>query len=135
MFSHSSGLVQRTIDTTANNCNANYSGFSRFPHGPVVNKFYCHASYVYYFWTCLGSIVARDILIGSQLSGGRHSPVTLDTMWSSGNSGDLALMIGLQQRRMNQPSRAWRMSTECNRRRSVATTFIEQSLAGDATII
>ena len=37
-------LVQRTIDTTAKNCNANYSGFSRFPHGPVVNIVYCPAT-------------------------------------------------------------------------------------------
>ena len=37
--------MQRTIDTTAKNCNANYSRFSRFPHGPVVNKFYGPARY------------------------------------------------------------------------------------------
>ena len=46
-------LVQRTIDATAKNCNANYSGFSRFPHGPVANKFCCPARYFYYIWTCL----------------------------------------------------------------------------------
>ena len=92
-------LVQRTIDTTTKNCNANYSGFSRFPHGPVVNKSYCPASYVYYVWPCLslslGSTVARDLLRESQLSGGRHSPVTLDTMWSQRQRRrSSALMIG-----------------------------------------
>ena len=96
-------LVQRTIDTNAKNCNANYSGFSRFPHGSVVNKFYCPASYVCYVWTCLrmslGSTVARDILRGSQLSGGRHSPATLDTTWSQRSQrqqrrSSVALMIG-----------------------------------------
>ena len=46
-------LVQRTTDTTAKNCYANYSGFSRFPHGPVANKFCCPARYFYYVWTCL----------------------------------------------------------------------------------
>ena len=46
-------LVQRMIDTTAKNCNANYSVFSRFPHGLVVNKFCCPALYFYYVWTCL----------------------------------------------------------------------------------
>ena len=46
-------LVQRTIDTTAKNCNANYSGFFRFPHGPVANKFCCPPRYFYYVWTCL----------------------------------------------------------------------------------
>ena len=79
-------LVQRTTDFTAKNCSENYLGFSRFPHGPVVNKFYCPASYVYYARTCLssslGSTVARDLLRVSQLSDSRHSPVTLDTMWS-----------------------------------------------------
>ena len=42
-------LVQRTIDATAKNCNANYSGFSRFLHGPLANKFCCPARF---FTTC-----------------------------------------------------------------------------------
>ena len=49
-------LVQRTIDTIVNNCNANYSVFSMFPHGPVVNKFYCPDHYFYLprdVWICL----------------------------------------------------------------------------------
>ena len=60
-------MVQRMIDTTTKNCNANYrySGFSRFPPGPVVNKSYCPASYVYYVWTCLSlSLAALDISTG-----------------------------------------------------------------------
>ncbi len=104
----------------------------------------CIDSYDIYLLECftsplslsLGSTVAIDLLRGNQLSDGRHSTVTHDTMWSTPEMfRSVALMIGLQQRRMNRPSRAWRMSTECNRRRSVAATFIEQSLAGDATII
>ena len=80
-------LVQSMIDTTAKNCNPNYSGFSRFSHGPVVNKFYCPARYFYLprdVGTCLnlspGSTVARYLLRGNHLSGGRHSPVTPHTM-------------------------------------------------------
>ena len=38
-------LVQRPINTITNMCN--YSGFSRFLHGPVVNKLYCPARYFY----------------------------------------------------------------------------------------
>ena len=94
-------LVQRMIDTTAkNNCNANYSVFSRFPHGPVVNKFSCPALYFYYVWTCLnlshGQTVTRDLLRESQLSGGRHSTVTPDTMWSQLQQrwSSVALMVG-----------------------------------------
>ena len=91
-------LVQRTIDTTAKNCNANYSGFSRFPHGRVVNIFYCPASYVYYVWTCLSLSLGTtiDLLRGYQLSYGRHSPVTHDTMWSQRQRRrcSVAFMIG-----------------------------------------
>ncbi len=129
-------LVQRTIDTTAKNCNGNYSGFSRFPHGPVVNIFYRPASYVYYVWTCLslslGSTVARDLLRGSQLSGGRHSPVTLDTMWSQRQRrrSSVALMVGIDPLALG----GFQLNAiDVDQR--LAATFIEQSLAGDATIM
>ena len=136
-------LVQRTTDTTTKNCNENYSGFSRFPHGPVVNKFYCPASYVYYAWTCLSlslrSTVARDLLRGSHLSGGRHSPVTLDTMWSQ--TATAAIFCCFDDRLTTTPNesrpvalgRCQLNSIDVDQR--LAATFIEQRLAGDATII
>ena len=135
--------MQRTTDTTAKNCNENYSGFSRFPHGPVVNKFYCPASYVYYAWTCLslslGSTVARDLLRGSQLSGGRHSTVTLDTMWSQ--TATAAIFCCFDDRLTSTPNESRPVmlggcqlnSIDVDQR--LAATFIEQRLAGDATII
>ena len=52
-------FMQRTADNTAKNRNANYSGFSRFPHRPVVNKFYSLARYFYLprdVGTCLSLI-------------------------------------------------------------------------------
>ena len=136
-------LVQRTIDIITKSCNANYSGFSRFPHGPVVNKFYCPASYVYYVWTrlslSLGSTVARDLMTGSQLSGGRHSPVTLDTMWSAATA---AIFCCFDDRLITTPNirigpvtfgGCQLNSIDVDQR--LAATFIEQRLAGDATII
>ena len=135
--------MQRTIDTTAKNCNDNYSGLSRFLHGPVVNKFYCPASYVYYAWTCLsfsfGSTVARDLLRGSQLSGGRHSPVTLDTMWSQ--TATAAIFCCFDDRLTTTPNESRPVALGGCQLNSIdvdqrlGATFIEQRLAGDATII
>ena len=133
--------MQRTTDITAKNCNENYLGFSRFPHGPVVNKFYCPASYVYYAWTCLssslGSTVARDLLRGSQLSGDirlRH----LTQCGHSGNSGDL-LCFDDQLTTTPNESRPVALDgcqlNSINVDQRLAATFIEQRLAGDATII
>ena len=131
-------LVQRTINTTANNCNANYLGFSRFQHGPVVNKFYCPASYVYYVWTCLslslGSTVARDILRGSQLSGGRH----LTRCGHSGNTGDLLLLWWSPKNNAEWIDPLVLGGCQLNAidvDQRLGATFIEQRLAGDATII
>ena len=99
--------------------------------------------YVYYAWTCLslslGSTVARYLLRGSQLSGGRHSPVTLDTMWSQ--TATAAIFCCFDDRLTTTPNESHPVALGGCQLNSIdvdqrlAATFIEQRLAGDATII